>query len=60
MGEWGQKLLPQKMCFKTFASKNMINKKRFSQTSMNKMSFLQNALKYEDILQESKIFFIII
>ena len=44
------------MYFKTFVSKNMINKKRFSLTSMNKKSFLQNAPKYEDILQESEIF----
>ena len=48
------------MYFKTFVSKNMTNKKRFSLKSMNKKFFLQNARKYEDILQESKFCFIII
>ena len=46
------------MYFKTFASKNMINKKTFSPTSMNKKSFLQHASKYEEILQ--KVNFLII
>ena len=42
------------MYFKTFVSKNMLNKKRFSLTSMNKKFFLQNASKYEEILQKVK------
>ena len=45
------------MYFKTFTSENMINKKRFSLTSMNKKSFLQNAPKHEEILQKSTFFF---
>ena len=51
----------KKVYFKTYVSKNMINKKRFSLTSMNKKSFLNDASKYVEILQKkSKIFFIII
>ena len=38
------------MYFKTFVSENMINKKRFSPTSMNKKSFLQNVPNNEEIL----------
>ena len=45
------------MYFKSFVSKNMINKKRFLLTSMNKKSFLQDAPKYVEILQKKvKIF----
>ena len=48
------------MYFKTFVSKNMMNKKRFSLASLNKKCFLQNVPKYEEILQKSNFFFIII
>ena len=47
----------KKMYFKSLVSKDMINKKRFLLTSMNKKSFLQDAPKYVEILQKKvKIF----
>ena len=49
------KITPSKMYFRTFASKNMINEKTIF-TIMNKKSFLQNVLKYEDNKQKRKIF----
>ena len=44
------------MYFKTFVSKNMINKKNIFTNEHEKEIFLQNALKYDEILQKSKNF----
>ena len=48
-------------CLKKYISKllfqkTLLIKKRFSLTSMNKKTFSQNTLKYEEILQKSNFF----